>query len=56
MDTLVLLTPFRGIPPSLSKLGTMVTQTSVFAILVYQSTHAIYHIKLNFRSNDVLHA
>ena len=30
-------------------------QTSVVAILVYQSTHAIHHVKGNFRLDDVLH-
>ena len=42
-------------PQTCLKLGCRVTQTYVVAIFFYQSTHAIYHIKSNFRSDDVLH-
>ena len=45
---------YLGVLPDLN-LGGGVTQTSVVEILAYQSTHAIYHIKDNSRSTDILH-
>ena len=36
-----------GYPQTCKKLGGRFTQTSVVAMLVYQSTHALYHIKGN---------
>ena len=36
--------------PRILKLGVRVTQTSVAAVLAYQSTHAIYYIKYNLIS------
>ena len=34
-----------GVPLNLSKSRGRVTQTSVVAVVIYQSTHEIYHMK-----------
>ena len=44
-----------GYPQTCLKIEGRVTQTSVVAVLVHQSTHAIFHNQVNLGSNDVLH-
>ena len=45
-DEINILNAYVGVPPNL-KLGVSVTQTSVFAVVADQSTHATYPIKDN---------
>ena len=44
-DEIDILTVYIGVPEKLSKIRDRVT--SVVAVLAYQSTHVIYHIKDN---------